>query len=131
MPYQVLGDSSGAVAVTVTWTRSAIARSSGAIAAMLSRTACRPSAFLAPLLPSARSSAARFFIAARSAALKPSDVIVAVSADIRLLPFLTLGGPGVRPSLHFKARVRQRACASPFLIDRAWGAEGRVRSGSS
>src|SRR6476620_10990937 len=40
---------------------------------MLSRTACRPSACLAPFLPSARSSAARCFIAARSSALTPSD----------------------------------------------------------
>jgi len=46
----VFGDSSGAAAVTVTWTRSASARSCVAIWAILSRTACRPSAFLAPLL---------------------------------------------------------------------------------
>jgi hypothetical protein len=36
------------------------ARSCGAISAMLSRTARRPSAFLAPFLPSARSLAALF-----------------------------------------------------------------------
>src|SRR5919199_708926 len=82
MPYQVFGSSSGAVAVTVMCTRSASARSSGAISAILSRTACRPSAFLAPFFPSARSSAARSFIAARSSALKPSDSVVAVLAGL-------------------------------------------------
>src|SRR5215207_5107523 len=87
MPYQVLGDRSGAVAVTVTCTRSARARSSGAILAMLSRTACNPSALLAPFFPSARSSAARCFIAARSAALKPSDSVLVVLPGIRRLPF--------------------------------------------
>src|SRR5690242_5375827 len=59
---------------------------------MLSRTACRPSAFLAPFLPSARSSAARFFIAARSWALKPPDSVLAFVAGIVGLPFLMLGG---------------------------------------
>src|SRR3954463_10674162 len=85
MPYQVLGARSGAVALTVTWTRSAIARSAGAIFAMLSSRACSPSAFFAPLLPSARSSAARCFIAACSAALKPSVVVVLVSVDMLVL----------------------------------------------
>src|SRR4051812_40804499 len=92
MPYQVLGDRSGAAAVTVTCIRSATTRSSGVILAMLSRRACRPSAFLAPLLPSARSSAARAFIAARSSALKPPDSVSWVSVDIGRPP-LDLGGP--------------------------------------
>jgi hypothetical protein len=39
MPYQVFGDNSAAFAVTVAWTRSASARSSAAICAMLSRAA--------------------------------------------------------------------------------------------
>src|SRR5271170_2893947 len=99
MPYQVFGDNCGAVAVTVTCTRSASARSSGAISAMLSRTACRPSAALAPFLPSARNSAARIFIAARSSALKPPDSVLALFAGILGLPFLTLMGSGsCRPS---------------------------------
>src|SRR3954453_9570 len=91
MPYQDLGDRSGAAAVTVTCTRSATARSSGVILAMLSRSAWRPSAFLAPLLPSARSSAARAFIAARSSALKPPDWVSWGSVDIGSP--LDLGGP--------------------------------------
>ena len=92
IPYQVFGDNSGAVAVTVTCTRSASARSCGAISAMLSRTACRPSACLAPFLPSARNSAARSFIAARSSALKPPDSVWAFFAGIFGLPFLALRG---------------------------------------
>ena len=86
MPYHVFGVRSGAFAVTVTCTRSASARSSGAIFAIASSTAWRPSAFLAPFLPSARSSAARSFIAARSSALKPSDSVSAFFAGILGLP---------------------------------------------
>ena len=50
-----------------------------------------PSAFLAPFLPSARSSAARSFIAARSSALNPSDVVAVFFAGIVGLPFTMLG----------------------------------------
>src|SRR3954447_13060696 len=85
MPYQVLGARSGALAVTVTCTRSAITRSAGSIVAMLSSRACNPSAFFAPLRPSARSSAARCFMAARSAALKPWGVVVLVEVDMLVL----------------------------------------------
>src|SRR3954462_10825864 len=85
MPYQVLGARSGALAVTVTCTRSAIARSAGSNFAMLSSRACSPSAFFAPLRPSARSSAARCFMAARSAALKPWVVLVLVEVDMLVL----------------------------------------------
>src|SRR3954452_11947289 len=85
MPYQVLGARSGALAVTVTWTRSAIARSAGSIFAMLSSRACSPSAFFAPLLPSARNSSARCFMAARSAAGEPSVVFVLVWVDMLVL----------------------------------------------
>src|SRR3954469_7199803 len=116
MPYQVLGERSGAVAVTATCTLSASARSSGAILAMLSRTACRPSAFLAPCLPSARSSAARSFIAARSSALKPSDAVVAFFAGILGLPLLTLEGFGAAALPHEKARPGADRGASRFLI---------------
>src|SRR4051795_10069263 len=91
MPYQVLGARSGALAVTVTCTRSAMAQSAGSIFAMLSSRACSPSAFFAPLLPSARSSAARCFMAARSAALKPSVVVVLVWVDMLVLS-LSPGG---------------------------------------
>ena len=96
----------------------------GAISAILSRTACKTSAFLAPFLPSARSSAARSFIAARSSALKPSDSFLAFFAGISC--FLSgarrLGGV---PAL------RRKACARPqrrFSIpDRAPEREGPRR----
>jgi len=53
---------------------------------MLSRTACSPSAFLAPFVPSARSSAARAFIAARSSAVKPPGWVVGLFAAILGVP---------------------------------------------
>src|SRR4051794_3788947 len=112
MPYQVFGDRSGAAVVTVTWTRSATARSSGAIFARLSRTACSPSAFLAPFFPSARSSAARARIAARSSALKPPDVVSTFSVDI--------GGPPLRCQWHRETRASDsdaRTDGAPELLD--------------
>src|SRR4051812_3669878 len=90
MPYQVLGARPGAWAVTVTCTRSAIARSAGPIFAMLSSRACSPSALFAPAFPSARSSAARCFIAARSAALKPLLLVVLVWVDMVLLVWVDM-----------------------------------------
>src|SRR4028118_1605425 len=65
MPYQVLGDSAGAFAVTTTWTRSASARSSGAMSAILSRTARRTSAFPAAFLRAGRGPLARGALGAR------------------------------------------------------------------
>src|SRR5450755_3354485 len=99
MPYQVFGDRSGAVAVTVTCTRSARKRSSGVIVAMLSKTACKPSAFLAPFLPSVRSSAARAFIASRSSGLNPADSPLAVLVAIDWAPFLPCQARSPRPSV--------------------------------
>src|SRR3954447_344136 len=124
MPYQVLGDRSGAAAVTVTCTRSARARSSGVIFAMASRTACSPSAFLAPFFPSARSSAARARIAARSSALKPPDSVSMVSVDI-CTPLVGVRGPDLARALDSEARTRPDAGASRFLTGchgpRLWG----------
>jgi hypothetical protein len=48
-------------------------------------------------LPSARSSAARAFIAARSAALKPADPAWELLADIATLPFGSNGRARCRP----------------------------------
>jgi hypothetical protein len=56
------------------------------IFAIESRAACSSSAFLAPFLPSARSSAARAFIAARSAAEKPSLPVSDVFVGMIILP---------------------------------------------
>src|SRR6266487_4592740 len=102
IPYQVFDDNSGAVAVTVTCMRSASARSAGAISAMLSRTACRPSAFLAPLLPSARSSAAllhRGTLLGAEAAGLGLGILREHSRD----SFLGAPGLGVMPAFHRKA----------------------------
>ena len=55
---------------------------------------------MAAFLPSARNSAARFFIAARSSALKLPDSVVAFFAGIFGLPFLTLRGSVVVSAFH-------------------------------
>src|SRR4051794_3682236 len=85
MPYQVFGSRSGATVVTIAWMRSAIARSASSISAILSRRLCRSSAFFAPFLPSALSSAARSFIAARSASVNPLASFVVVVMTRTLL----------------------------------------------
>ena len=69
MPYHVLGARSGALAVTMAWMRVAMERSGSGMAAILASRALSPSAFR----DSAFSSAARSFIAARSASEKPPD----------------------------------------------------------
>jgi hypothetical protein len=101
------------LAVTVAWTRSAIARSSGAIFAMESRVACNSSAFLAPFLPSARNSAARAFIAARSSALKPADPDLlpfeGISHFLSIQDVPQVAGRG-------EARPVEPRHASPFLL---------------
>ena len=74
----------------VACTRSAMARSSAVIFAIESRAACSSSAFLAPFLPSARSSAARAFIAARSSAEKPPLSVWDVFAGMIVLPSVFL-----------------------------------------
>src|SRR5215207_4354936 len=69
IPYQVFGERSGAPALTISWSRSAIARSGSGISAIFASTARSPSAFCA----SAFCSLARSFIAARSSAVNPLD----------------------------------------------------------
>src|SRR4051812_8145646 len=115
MPYQVFGSRPGAPSVTATCTRSARARSSRDIFAMASRSASSPSAFFAPFLPSARSSAARSFIAARSSALKPSDSVVALVAGICGFLSGILGGVSRRRS---DVRSAGSLSASRILIER-------------
>ena len=68
MPYQVLGERAGAVALTIAWSRLAIARSGSGISAIFPRTSLSPSA-----LPAAFSSRARSFIAARSSSVNPAE----------------------------------------------------------
>ena len=76
IPYQVLGERAGALALTMAWSRSAMARSGSGISAIFASTSLSPSALSArgPRAP-AFSSRARSFIAARSPAENPSDVL--------------------------------------------------------
>src|SRR5512134_2322928 len=74
IPYQVFGDSSGALAVTIAWSRSAMARSDPCISAIFVSTSRSPAARSAPRRASAFSSLARSFIAARSSPVNPLDV---------------------------------------------------------
>ncbi len=69
IPYQVVGDRAGALAVMIAWSRLAMARSGSGIAAILASTALSPSA------ASAFSSRTRSFIAARSSAVNPLDFL--------------------------------------------------------
>jgi hypothetical protein len=73
IPYQVFGESSGAAALTSSWTRLATARSCGDIEAIAERTALSPSSLLF-------SSRARALIAAFSSAENPS-FLLALLAD--------------------------------------------------
>src|SRR6187397_333416 len=79
MPYQVLGQRSGADAVTIAWIRLAMARSRPFMPAIASSRARSPSALFLLARASAFCSWARAFIAARSSAVNaPDDVAVVV-----------------------------------------------------
>src|SRR5438128_2259255 len=86
IPYQVLGERAGALALMMVWSRSAMARSGFGISAIFASTSLSPSAFFArgPRRASAFSSRARSFIAARSSSVNPLTalpVTVALLAD--------------------------------------------------
>src|SRR5438874_3249811 len=86
IPYQVLGERAGALALIMAWMRSAMARSGFGISAIFASTSLSPSAFSArgPRRASAFSSWARSFIAARSSSvnpLTPLPVTVALLVD--------------------------------------------------
>src|SRR5438445_9068921 len=74
IPYQVFGESAGALAVMIAWRRLAIARSGSGISAIFARTAF--SSF-APRAAAFRSWTVSF-IAARSPAVSPVDALRAV-----------------------------------------------------
>src|SRR5215831_7880895 len=78
IPYQVFGQRSGALALTIAWTRLAMARSFPFIAAIAASTSRSPSALFLLARASAFSSWARAFIAARSSAVNPLDLPAAV-----------------------------------------------------
>src|SRR5215213_4715116 len=75
IPYQVFGESSGALAVMMAWSRSAMDRSGSDISAILVSRSRSPAALSLFARASAFSSLARSFIAARSSAVNPSDVL--------------------------------------------------------
>src|SRR5215469_6206272 len=78
IPYQVLGETSGALALMMAWTRSARARSASCSSAIFSSTSLSPSAWAArgPRRAAVFSSWAWSFIAARSSAVNPRDVLL-------------------------------------------------------
>jgi alpha-beta hydrolase superfamily lysophospholipase len=81
IPYQVVGESAGALALMTAWSRSPRARSGSGISAIFSRTALSPSAWPArgPRRGAVFSSWARSFIAPRSSSVNPSyDLFFAV-----------------------------------------------------
>jgi len=78
IPYQVRGASSGATEVMISWMRSASMRSGSCISAIFSRRVARSSALVAPRL-AAFVSAARSFIAARSASVNPGAAVLAAA----------------------------------------------------
>jgi len=77
IPYQVLGERAGALALMSAWSRSAMERSGSGISAIFVRTSLSPSAVSArgPRRGAAFSSWARSFIAARSSSENLPDVL--------------------------------------------------------
>src|SRR2546426_9392423 len=73
IPYQVLGERAGALALMIAWSRSAMARSGSGISAIFASTSLSPSAPgpRGPRRADAFSSWARSFIAARSSSVNP------------------------------------------------------------
>src|SRR6185437_4144395 len=71
IPYQSFGERSGALALTIAWSRSAIARSGSAMAAIFASTS--PSSLPFPARDSALISLARSRIAERSSSVNPFD----------------------------------------------------------
>src|SRR6266702_5757688 len=80
IPYQVLGERSGALALMIAWSRSAMARSDFGISAIFASTSLSPSALPArgPRRAAAFSSWARSLIAARSSPVNPLDAVPVV-----------------------------------------------------
>src|SRR5437870_11228053 len=80
IPYQVLGERVGALALMTAWSRSPMARSGSGISAIFASTALSPSALVArgPRRAAAFSSWARSLIAARSSSVNPLDALPVV-----------------------------------------------------
>src|SRR5688500_12139495 len=89
-PYQVLGERSGALALMIAWSRSAMARSASGSSAIFASTARSPSAL--PVF----SSRERSFIAARSSSVHSSDDLSV--AVVGLADFLVSAIAGSSPA---------------------------------
>src|SRR5579859_4803725 len=76
IPYQVFGERVGALALMITWSRPAMARSGSSIAAIAASTVLSPVALSLSARASAFSSLARFLIADRSSSVNPLDFLL-------------------------------------------------------
>src|SRR2546428_3942129 len=78
IPYHVLGERAGALALMIAWTRLAMARSGSDISSIFASTALSPSALSArgPRLADVFSSWTRSFIAARSSSVNPVNFLL-------------------------------------------------------
>src|SRR5438105_5911497 len=83
IPYQVLGERAGALALMMAWSRSAMARSRSGISAIFASRSLSPSALPArgPRRAAAFSSWARSRIAARSSSVNPLDALPVLLED--------------------------------------------------
>src|SRR5215218_5982537 len=90
IPYQVFGEREGALALTISWSRLAMARSCPCISAIFASTSLSPSALCArgPRRACAFSSWARSFIAARSSSVNPLEFLPV--AAVLLVDFFAL-----------------------------------------
>src|ERR1700733_12287226 len=104
MPYQVLGASSGAAALTIVWTRSAIGRSRAPISAIFASTSASPSPLLAGGRRRSRTSS---FIAAFSSAEKVSEALPVAALADRAEPFFVACFSAMAGHLH-RRRGRKR-----------------------
>src|SRR5947209_7954067 len=125
IPYQVLGDRDGALALMMASSRSARARSRVGISAIFARTSLSPSALPArwPRRAFAFSSWARSFIAARSSSVNPLDclsIVVVLVADFFVSLFGLIETSSCCSGHVCERRTAQRSsgCGSGCLGDR-------------
>src|SRR5688500_16111641 len=103
MPYHVFGARSGATSETIAWMRSARARSSGGISAILARSSFSPAARSLPRFCSALSSAARSLTAARSSG--DSEAVVFVAAFLVVFFAMVMSPSYVRREMLARERL--------------------------
>src|SRR5438067_6831651 len=111
IPYQVLGERAGALALMMAWSRSAMARSRSGISAIFASTSLSPSALPARGLrrEAAFSSWARSLIAARSSSVNPLDALAVVLLENGRVPFLAGFLSAIAKLLPAPKRRRSRA----------------------